>query len=223
MKLGFLLAAVALAPASGCAEAGGQGGSNQALAVYERTKNMNGVWSSYSWNWMRRDGRPHQDWAAEFHRDTLHRVETSEWRIIADCAAQTGVMVNVATGERLDGPRIAGAACGIQSNSPILSMELLGNRLGRHGAADVLKIVDPENERFYGVDPNGVLVASEIFARVGDNPFCLQSEAVAVEPGLPEEDIFTEASLARSVVPERFRSSPGEPTRNLWLSGRRCI
>jgi hypothetical protein len=123
----------------------------------------------------------------------------------------------------MSGPAIANAACGIQSNSRVIEMEWLEQMDSRFGPVDRIRIVDPADDRLYAVNAQGVLVASEQFPRTASGRYCVQTRVIAVDNHLPEEDIFSAASLSRSVVPSRFRSRGEEDQGDLWLSHRRCI
>ena len=69
------------------------------LVAFERTKRTRATYALYSWNWIKGDGfEGGPQWSAEFHRGTLHRVETPRFRVVADCAAGTGAMIDVDSG-----------------------------------------------------------------------------------------------------------------------------
>jgi hypothetical protein len=196
----------------------------RARAVFERTKQARATYALYSWNWVKESGsEAGPRWGAEFHRGNLHRVETPNIRVIADCAAGTGTMLQVDSGETQSGSGIAGAACGINSNFQIRSLEWLGRKSTRFGPLDRLRILDPANERLYAVDRDGVLVAAEIFPRDGAGGACLQQEPLALEKTLPAEDIFSAESLRKSFAAPRFQSPPKAYSGDLWLGSRRCV
>lgn len=220
--LGLWLAC-ALAGTS-CAEAAAPGPDARAKAAFERTKRTRATYALYSWNWIEGagfEGGP--QWSAEFHRGTLHRVETPRFRVVADCAAGTGAMIDVDSGRIESNSAIAGAACGINSNFPIRNLEWLGRTETRFGTVDRLRVVDPEDERIYAVSRAGVLVASEVFPRGKGTGSCLQSEPLAVEKTLPARDMFSEASLSRSFAAARFGAPPRAYSGDLWLGTRRCV
>jgi hypothetical protein len=196
----------------------------RAKAAFERTKRTRETYALYSWNWVKGSGfetGPH--WSAEFHRGNLHRVETPHVRVVADCAAGTGTMFEVASNRTESGAAAAGAACGINSNFPIRDLEWLGRKETRFGPLDMLRLLDPADERIYAVDQAGVLVASEIFPRNKGSGSCLQQEPLAVEKALPAEDMFSEESLRKSFAAARFRSPPETYAGDLWLGTRRCV
>jgi hypothetical protein len=193
----------------------------RALPVLERTKTTRATYALYSWAWVEdADGGNRDGWLAEFHRGGLHRVETPDVRVVADCDAQTGTAVDVRSGERSTGRHFALIACGINTARPMREATWLGSGPSRFGPVDRLRIVDDEEERFYAVDRDGILVGAEIHTPGGG--WCLQSEPLAVERSLPEGDLFSVVSLDRSFVPEHFRRAPERRVGDLWTSGRSC-
>jgi hypothetical protein len=196
----------------------------RAQAAFDRTKRTESTYALYAWNWVKGPGFPTgPHWSAEFHRGHLHRVETPHVRVVADCAAGTGTTLDVATGRSETGPAAARGACGINSNFPVRDLEYLGRRDSRFGGLDLLRILDPADERLYAVDDNGVLVASEIFPRDPAARYCVQQEPLAVEKVLPAEDMFSAQSLQRSFAASRFEAVPGSPVGDLWFGNRRCV
>jgi hypothetical protein len=207
-----------------CAEAADPGPDPRAKAALDRTKRTRETYALYSWNWVKGSGLdtgPH--WSAEFHRGRLHRVETPHVRVIADCAAGTGTMFEVDSGRTESNASNAGAACGINSNFPIRNLEWLGRKKTRFGALDMLRVVDPADERIYAVDQAGVLVASEIFPRGKGTGSCLQQEPLAVEKALPAQDMFSAESLRTSFAAPRYQPTPKAYVGDLWLGTRRCV
>lgn len=196
----------------------------RAQAAIERSRETASVYALYGWNWVRdEDGGARQDWSAEFHRGRLHRVETPEVRVVADCAGRTGIAIDLRTGETSSGADVAAAACGVSAHQDVLAAKWVGRRESRFGAVDMIELADSRDKRTYAIDDRGVLVAAEIFPSDGGRLYCVQNEAVAVESRLPEDDIFTEDSLSRSVVAERYRSAPATPSADLWLTPFSCF
>jgi hypothetical protein len=196
----------------------------RARSVFERTKSTQATYALYSWNWVKGSGfesGPH--WSAEFHQGHLHRVETPHVRLVADCAAGTGTLFRVDTGETEKGSSVAKAACGINSNLPIRSLEWLGRKRSRFGRIDMIRILDPADERLYAVDEAGVLVASEIFPRDAAAGYCVQQEPLAVERSLPAGDLFKAESLSESFAAEKMGDPPAAAAGDLWLGSRRCV
>ena len=218
-----MIASLAAVLLGGFTPAADQAIDPRAQQVVERTRTTNATYARYAWNWVRdADGSVRREWSAEFHRGTLHRVETPSLRVIADCAARTGMAVDVATGETFEGPSVAAVACGISAHAPVESLEWLGARDSRFGPVETVRLTDPEDERIFVVDADGALVAFEVFARTADRATCLQGEAVAVERRVPEGDIFSAESLVESVVPDRHRAPPAAPVGDLWTRDRPC-
>ena len=194
----------------------------RAVAAVERSWATEATYALYAWNWVREEnGQPRQAWSAEFHDGVRHRVETPTVRVVADCEARTGTAIDLARNETVRGTGVANIACGLSRNAQLVSLEWLGRRDGPSGPVDMVRLTDPDNTRTYAVDGQGVLVAAEIFARAGN--VCLQQAPVAVENRLPEDDIFSEESLGRSVVPERMRGPLERPSGNLWLTEPSCF
>jgi hypothetical protein len=97
----------------------------RAKAALERSQQTTATYSLFAWNDVP-DGRDIKDgWSAEFHRANLHRVETPSVRIIANCKEMTGTRLLVATGEKLSDRSVAKAACGINGNFDMHSVEWL--------------------------------------------------------------------------------------------------
>ena len=220
----FVLLLFSALAGAACAKASEPAPDPRAKAAFDRTKRTQETYALYSWNWVKGSGLetgPH--WSAEFHRGNLHRVETPHVRLVADCAAGTGTMLQVGSGKTESNSAIAGAACGINSNFQIRNLEWLGRKATRFGPVDMLRVVDPEDERIYAVDQTGVLVASEIFPRDKGSGSCLQQEPLAVETTLPAADMFSAESLRNSFAAARFRSPPKAYAGDLWLGTRRCV
>lgn len=186
--------------------AASQDKSQKALALLEKTKAVTGTYSAYYWNRITiPDKEPVEEWSAEFHSGSLHRVETPRNRVIANCAARTGVALDLSTQEIFEGPQVASAACGINTNFPIIKMEWLGAVRSAFGKARRVRVVDSANVRQYDVSENGILLASTYSEnREGGSPL-LVMEAVGLEKRLPEQDMFDRGSLARSFVPEGYK------------------
>lgn len=218
------LSLLCAAMVAACADSAEPAPDPRALAALERTRTTRATYALYAWNWVKGSGYgTGPRWSAEFHRGHLHRVETPHVRLIADCSARTGTMLQVDSGKIESGAAIAGAACGIQSNSPVRALEWLGRKESRFGPVDMLRVTDPADERIYAVDPSGVLVASEIFPRDKAAGYCLQQEPLAVERSLPAEDMFSQESLRTSFAAARFQAPPEAYAGDLWLGARRCV
>jgi hypothetical protein len=227
LRTGILTAAALVAAASAMAPAKPRQKDPppdpRAQEVFERTKRTEATYSLYSWHWREgRFGPPIQHWAAEFHSGSKHRVETPEVRVIADCAARTGTVYFIAEERSESAPAFAAAACGINANVPIRRLEWLGRKESRFGPVDTIRIVDVIDERTYAVDQKGVLVGSEYSARDPARRDCVKTEPLAYLADLPAGDAFSEDSLRRSLVPERYRQGPAAPVGDLWVQERSC-
>lgn len=185
---------------------------NEIQALIDNTRNTRETYSLYSWNILFPQGADEvQEWSAEFHSGTKHRVETPRDRLIADCSTMEGSHLNIAADEVVRGPEVAKAACGIQANSKIESARRLGERSTPFGTSTQIEIIDPVHVRTYDIDAGGILLGATISDKDDQRTLRLKSVAVAVEKALPAEDIFSEESLEESVVAEQYRVAP--PTR----------
>lgn len=194
----------------------------RAVAVLERTKRPSADYAVYQWNWARRDdGEKWGGWSVEFHRGSLHRVESPLTRAVADCSTGAGSIFFVAEGRIEQSDTIGNGLCGINSNSNIKTLEWVGRRESRFGQADLLKVTGDDYDRTYAVSPTGVLLATEYFRRDPDSGDCVQNETFAVED-VPEGDLFSAESLRQSFVGEKYRTAPAEAPGKLWFSGQRC-
>jgi hypothetical protein len=177
-----------------------------AMQIIEKTRTTRATYSVFNWNVITPPGSdPVEEWSAEFHKGTLHRVETPRDRLVANCEEMTGTHLNVANGEIIERPEIARAACGVQANSRILSAEFVGQEDSRFGTIDRIELRDPQNVRTYAIAANGAIVGSTI--ELKDGAVLLDSKAVAMLDTTPQ-DIFTVESLSKSAVPKEFRAAP---------------
>jgi hypothetical protein len=204
------LSLVALLGISACSAADGadqsQGASARALDVLERTRKVDGTYALYIWNRITpRDKEPTEEWSAEFHSGDLHRVETPRDRLIANCRAGTGVALSLVTGEVVEGPQVAGAACGINRNRPMISAEWLGRVSTPMGEADRVRVVDRDNVRQYDVSREGVLLGATYAENRPGRYLVLTAEAMKLDSALPHADMFDRKSLQESFVPHQFR------------------
>jgi hypothetical protein len=173
--------------------------------LIEKTRTTTAAYSVVTWNKITVDGKaPVEEWAAEFHLGSLHRVETPRDRIVADCAMMKGTHLNVATGTRSNDDWIAKAACGINANKPISDSRWLGRFKTKLGMVDRVKLVDDDNIRTYDVADNGSLLAATIADLNGT--MRLVSTAIDVQPSVSDAAIFSPSSLETSAVPDRFKT-----------------
>lgn len=179
-------------------------------AITARTRESRATYALYNWTRITRPGRdPIEEWAAEFNRGAMHRVETPRDRIVADCAAMTATYYNVLTGEESTGSDIAKTACGIDSTLPNVRSTWLGRSETQFGPADRILIERSDGIRTYAVADNGAIIAESITNPAGVR--ILTNAAVAVLPTLPADDIFSTDSLQSSVVPDEFKAKPITP------------
>lgn len=177
----------------------------KAQEVVERTHRTTATFSLYSWNDVPDEGSIKDGWSAEFHKGHLHRMEAPQVRMVADCARMTGTRLIVSTGELLSDPSVAKAACGINTNFEIDSVEWLGRHTSAFGVVDRVRVVAADATRTYDVLESGALATATYEDPVG-RPL-VKNWAVAVLDNAPD-DIFTKESLARSAVPLEFQKEP---------------
>ena len=181
----------------------------QALQVVERTKTVDATYANYIWNRIAGSGEPPtEEWSAEFHSGSRHRVETPRERLIADCSALTGTAISLATGEKIVGASVAAAACGISTTKPFRSARLIGPVEGPSGPADRVEVNDRDYVRTYDVTREGILVRGIYASNEAPSTPTLESWTVALDRNLPSEDMFSEESLTRSFVPPKFTNPP---------------
>ncbi len=178
----------------------------EVVTLISRTRETQDTYSVYAWNEVTPKGKaPFAEWSAEFHSGHLHRVENPKIRMIADCKAKTGIFTNVATGERFSDPSVAKMACGIQANAEILSARKLEPKETAFGEATVIEIVDAVERRTYDLSDDGILLGQTIAEKGKGGHRWVINYATHVSRKLPEDDIFSERSLDRSVVATQFR------------------
>jgi len=179
------------------------------LEVLERTKLTRATYSLFGWTSVSEPGEaPRAEWAAEFHSGDLHRVETPGTRVVADCRAGTGFALSVESGEVIEGPGVANAACGINTNRVFHAAEYVGRVQTEFGPADRVRLTDDEMIRDYDVSPDGVLLGSTFRAGDEEETQILLSETVDLLRDAPDPDMFDPESLDRSFVPEAYRQAP---------------
>jgi hypothetical protein len=172
-----------------------------AESVVARTKAPTTDYSLFHWTISRQGDRAYSLWAAEFHRGSLHRVETPLDRIVADCKAMTGHHRSLMSGKVLSSREAAETACGIDmTGAPALSYE--GSLPSPYGELDVVLLTKDGLRRRYWVDPAGLLIQSE-FRGDNDKPGqpTLLNWATEVSRASPDASMFTAESLDRSFVP----------------------
>lgn len=173
-----------------------------ALAVLERTKATRATYTIHIWNRVTNpDKPPFEEASVEFHKGDLHRIETPRDRVVADCRAKTGAHLSVETGEITEGPEIAAFACGINTNFPILSIELLPNVETKFGVAQRVRVADKHNVREYSILENGALAKTTYTENRIAGRVLIVAEATRIENSVPEDAMFDKASLGRRYLP----------------------
>jgi hypothetical protein len=213
MTLTMAIAAATAATAAAAADPA-QDSAAQAMEVLERTKEVDADYALYLWNRVTPPDRdPVENWSAEFHSGDLHRVETPETRAVANCRTRAGAVFSVETGEVREGPDVADAACGINTNVAIVSAEWLGPVETALGPAERVRIVDEAHVRQYDVSREGVLLRTTYSENGAAGDLLLTAEAVRLETALPASDMFDRGSLERSFVPDRYKAPPAPALR----------
>lgn len=183
--------------------------SDTALGILARTKAATATYSLYSWNWITPPGiPPTEEWSAEFNEGHLHRVETPRDRLVANCVEKSGTAYHVASAETFSGPGVAGAACGIDTNTPIISIRYIGRVVDRLGPADRVEVTDAQRIRTYDVTSDGILIRTIYALNTPEKPIVLDVETAALVRKLPRQNIFDPSSLAQSVVPDAYKKAP---------------
>lgn len=185
---------------SSCACA--QDNDSEAKSVLELTKSTKSTYSLYLWNHVTESGEPAvEEGSAEFHMGDFHRVETPRDRIVANCRTQTGYHFSIASGEINDGPQVAAAACGINTNSAVISIDLLPDVQTKFGTAQRVRVVDRNYVREYHVLKNGALVRTTYTENLPEGEQLILAEAIRMEPTVPNDDMFSRESLKQRYLP----------------------
>lgn len=188
------------------AVAGSDNAFHHAIQVLEKTKTVKATYSLYVWNRITLAGsEPVEEWGAEFHSGNLHRVETPRDRVVADCSAHTGAALSLLTGKLVEGPQVASAACGINTNASIVAVDFLGPIQSAFGEAQRVRVIDRQHVREYDVSDNGVLLRTTYSENRPGGNLLLTAEAVALEASLPDKNMFDQSSLEKSFVPEKYQ------------------
>ncbi|HMT43945.1 MAG TPA: hypothetical protein PKA59_05290 [Chakrabartia sp.] len=177
--------------------------ASPAQLALNSTKTTNSTYSLYIWNRITKHGEPaFEEGSAEFHKGDLHRVETPRDRMVANCRKKTGVYYSVASGEVIEGPNVAAVACGINTNVPIISLDLVNYVPTKFGIARRVRLVDKDYVREYDVLKNGALARTTYVENRPKGEQVVFAEALRVEPRVPSGDIFSKASLKRRYLPQ---------------------
>jgi hypothetical protein len=199
--LGILAATLSV-----CTSAIACDGNAAAFAVLERTKTTRATYTIHIWNRVTNPNKPaFEEASAEFHKGDLHRIETPRDRVVADCRAKTGAHLSVETGEITEGPEIAAFACGINTNFPILSIEILPNVETKFGVAQRVRVTDKQNIREYSILENGALANTTYTENRVAGQVLVVAEATLIENSVPEDVMFDKASLGMRYLPTDVR------------------
>lgn len=182
--------------------------TSQVDAAITKTRTTQATYALVSTNEIRLDDKTIHEFAAEYNRGDLHRVETPRDRIVANCRTGWSAHLNVATGEVSRREGTSGVACGIATNV-FRSAEVLGSRQSQFGRVQQVKIVTNHDLRTYDVAENGAIVGQTIAEP--DGKLRLIMRAISVTEQLPIGDIFSEASLAKSVVSDELKEKASDP------------
>lgn len=176
--------------------------------VLLRTRHVSVTYVVYQWNEVADTstvGR--SEWAAEFHAGTMHRVETPTVRVVADCSTLAGFMYDVAKRQITADPAAGAYACGVNLDRTPRVVEFIKQAPSNYGVLDVVHVVDDRDDRFYGVTAAGVIITTD-YASIENDGHCLHGITVALTAKLPQDDLFSEASLSETAVPEQYRTAP---------------
>jgi len=183
--------------------------SPDAAAVIVRTRTTQATYALVDTNELHHGGGTVHEFSAEYNQGDLHRVETPRHRIVANCRTHDAAALNIATGEITHAPEIATFACGMYTNQNLRSADVTGSRQSEFGSVDQIKLVSTDSIKTYEVAQNGAIVA-ETISDVNGNPELI-NRAISLSSKLPAGDLFSEASLARSVVPEGLKRKASDP------------
>lgn len=174
--------------------------ASQVDSVIKRTQTTSATYSLISTNEIRRDDETIHEFSAEFNQGDWHRVETPRDRIVTNCRTGWTAHLNVATGDISHDDQMSGVACGIWTGDGVRSAEMTGSKQSTFGQLQQLKLETYAAMRTYEVAPNGAIVAETITDQSGK--LRLLMKAISLSKQVPPGDIFSEKSLARSVVPD---------------------
>jgi hypothetical protein len=148
---------------------------------------------------------------AEFHRGSMHRVETAENRVIANCATGERIVYYMLENRIERSRRDDGGACGIGNPEPVLSSRMLPRVTGPWGPADVIELTGADFVRRYAVSEGGVLLSSDYVPRRSDVGLAIETVRVQVTRGTPDAAMFEESSLRRAFARPIAQSATPSP------------
>lgn len=208
MRWPFSLTTLLLAVISVSCSAQSPAISSDAVALIERTRTTDATYSLFLWNRIDVDDVLSEEWSAEFHSGHLHRVETPNVRVIANCALQTGHMLDLRTGAQKSGPEVARGACGINANTKMQSARVRGMIDTSFGKARRIELIDEADVRVYDIAASGALLRTTYAAKASPEKYIIITEARAFSTDKPDPTMFSRASLNRSFVPDPYRQPP---------------
>lgn len=174
--------------------------------IVERSKITPTIYSLYGWNVITIPGQePVEEWSAEFNSGPMHRVETPRDRVIANCQALTGTALSLTTGQLISGPSVAKSACGIDTGKAILSSNVISKVSSRFGSADRIQLTDSDYVRTYDISDDGIIIRCVYALNDPAKTVVLKLEAQQVDRASINADIFSEQSLSKSAVPEKYK------------------
>lgn len=177
--------------------------------LIERTQTTQEPYALVSSNEIRRDDTTLHEFAAEFNQGDLHRVETPRDRIVTNCRTGWNAHLNVATGAITHDDSVSGMACGVYTGDGVVNAEITGTTRSQFGLLQQLKIKTISGlTRIYGIAANGAIVSEEIVDPAGKPRLVMT--AISLSDHLPTTDIFSEASLAKSVVTDEVIKQASE-------------
>ncbi len=149
--------------------------------------------------------------SAEYERGDMHRVETANARVIANCG--TGDTVNYILAEdRVErSPGNDGGACGVGNPEAVLSSRMLPQVTGPWGRAHVIELTGRDYVRRYVVTEDGILVSGDWTPRRPDVGFAIKTLRVVVTRGAPDPAMFEETSLRRAFAQPLPEDAPPAP------------
>jgi hypothetical protein len=185
--------------------------TNEAKAneVIARTRTTRATFAVYNWHriW-RQDLPPTEEWTAEFHSGAFDRVETPRDRVVANCDSKTGSALALNTGQTTTGPRVADALCGIDANAQVLDTKWLGTVDTPCGRADRVQVTDSDFVRTYDVSPEGMIIQTTYVHNTPQRSPALIDLAATCTVTLPSPQMFDDASLQTSFVPDQRKRAP---------------
>jgi hypothetical protein len=182
----------------------------QVDSLIKRTQTTDATYALVSAVEIRRDDATVHEFAAEFNQGDLHRVETPRDRIVTNCRTGSSAHLAVATGQITHEDGLSGVACGIYTGDIVRSAAATGSRESPFGRLQQLKIETHASTRTYEVAPNGAIVSETITDLNGK--LRLINKTISLSGRLPSGDMFSEASLTRSVVPDELQKKASDPS-----------